>query len=76
MKNKNMESLKKWAVFSTLVFQMAAIIGLAVFAGVKLDEKTSASTPVFTIVLSLSGVFLALYVVFRQLQKINKNNSQ
>ncbi|MBS0010947.1 MAG: AtpZ/AtpI family protein [Bacteroidales bacterium] len=40
---------------------MIIIIGLMTYAGVKLDERRGGETPVFTVILSLLGVFAALY---------------
>jgi len=48
-----------------MAFQMAIIIGVMTYAGVKLDERRNAETPVFTIILSLLGVFAALYTSLR-----------
>ncbi len=52
-----------------MAFQMIVIIGLTTWGGVKLDELLSMKTPVFTIVLSLLGVFTALYVSLKDLIK-------
>jgi F0F1-type ATP synthase assembly protein I len=40
---------------------MVAIILLTTLGGVKLDKLTGWKTPVFTIILSLLGVFAAIY---------------
>ncbi|MBN1387141.1 MAG: AtpZ/AtpI family protein [Bacteroidales bacterium] len=45
-----------------MAFQMIVIIGLMAFVGVKLDERRGGETPTFTAILSLLGVFAALYV--------------
>jgi hypothetical protein len=51
-------------------FQMAATIGLGVFGGIKLDEWLGLKKfPVFTIVLSLASVFIAIYLVIKDFLK-------
>jgi len=44
---------------------MIGIIVLTTFGGVKLDKLTGWKTPVFTIVLSLLGVFAAIYFAIK-----------
>lgn len=55
--------------YSSLAFQMIAIIGLGCWGGDKLDKMYQNSTPVFTIVLSLVSIFAALYIVLKDLIK-------
>lgn len=73
MANKDDNGLRKWAIFSGVAIQMGVIIGLGVFLGVTLDEKYPNKYSAFTVIFSLSGVFLAMYTVIKQLQKMNKN---
>lgn len=51
--------------YSGMATQMAFIIGLFVFAGVKLDDWLE-SSPLFALILSLLGVGIALYVFIKQ----------
>ena len=44
---------------------MIAIIALTTWGGVKLDKILGLSTPVFTIILSLLGVFAGIYVAVK-----------
>ncbi|QKG54343.1 AtpZ/AtpI family protein [Hymenobacter sp. BRD67] len=44
---------------------MVAIIGLSTWAGVWLDGHFQTKTPWYTIGLTLSGIFLALFQVIR-----------
>jgi F0F1-type ATP synthase assembly protein I len=44
---------------------MLAIIGVMTWCGVKLDKVLGLSTPVFTIILSLLGVFAGIYTAIR-----------
>ena len=69
------DGIRKWAVFSWIAIQMGVTIGLGVFAGRKLDQIFPNDYSVFTIILSLLGVFISLYAVIKQLQKMNKNDN-
>ena len=55
--------------YSGLAFQMIGIILVTVWGGVKLDTLTGWKTPVFTIVLSLLGVFAAIYTAIKDFIK-------
>jgi F0F1-type ATP synthase assembly protein I len=48
-----------------MAFQMFAIIFITTWGGIKLDKITGHETPVFTIILSLLGVFAAIYTVIK-----------
>ncbi len=52
-----------------MAVQMIVIIGIATWGGVKLDQRFNNKTPVFTIILSLFGVFAALYTTLRDFIK-------
>ncbi|HNQ12140.1 MAG TPA: AtpZ/AtpI family protein [Bacteroidia bacterium] len=73
MKNKTPNSRKKqlefYARYSAMGIQMAAIIFLLTFFGVKCDQWLSMSFPLFTIVFSLLSVVAALYVTLKDLFK-------
>jgi hypothetical protein len=60
--NKGLENFTR---YSGLAFQMIGIILLTTLGGVKLDKITGWRTPVFTIILSLLGVFSAMYLAIR-----------
>jgi F0F1-type ATP synthase assembly protein I len=53
---------------------MGIIIYVFTLLGIWLDKKFKTENNVFTIVLSLFSVFLALYNVIKQVQDLNKNN--
>lgn len=59
------KTLYTYARYSSLAFQMMAIILLFVFAGFKLDELTGWPFPLFKLVLSLLGVVLAIYFALK-----------
>ena len=52
-----------------IVVQMIVIIFIMTYAGVKLDERRGADTPVFTLILSLLGVFAAIYTAIKDFIK-------
>jgi ATP synthase protein I len=64
-KNLSNKGIRDFARYSGMAFQMIGIILVTTWGGVKLDELLKFETPVFTIILSLSGVFAALYTVLR-----------
>lgn len=61
----------KWLVFMNIPIQMGIIIGAFTYLGMWLDEKYTNSS-VFTIILSLLSVFIALYNVINQVKNLNK----
>jgi len=65
-KKKQRNSLLR---FSGLAFQMGGTIGGLTYAGVYLDNKFPKEFPVFTLIFSLSSVFIALYLVIRDVNK-------
>lgn len=71
MKSKNPKNkLNDYAKYSSLTVQFAIIISLGVFGGLKLDEYIN-TKPIFTIILSLISVILAIYISIKDLLKHN-----
>lgn len=64
---KKQKNLNDYARFSGIAFQMAIIMLVGTFGGIKLDSKLKLQFPVFTIVLSLVSVGLAIYIVVKEL---------
>ena len=62
-------NLNSYAKYSSIAMQMLVIILLGVFGGVKIDEWLALSIPIFTVVLSLLSVVLAIYTVTKDLIK-------
>jgi len=69
-KKKAKTKLKSYAKYSGLGFQMVAIILLGVFGGVKLDEYINIEFPVFTVVLALLSVMIAIYFAVKDFIKM------
>ena len=65
------KGLNDFARYSGMAFQMFAIIFITAWGGSKLDKMAGNKTPVFTIILSLLGVFAALYTVLKDFIRRN-----
>ena len=63
------KGIKDFTRYTGTAFQMVGIILVTTWGGIKLDKLTGWETPVFTIVLSLFGVFAAIYVVVKDFIK-------
>jgi uncharacterized membrane protein YsdA (DUF1294 family) len=54
--------------YTSIAFQMIVIIGVLSFAGYEIDKRAAHTTPWVTAALSLSGVFISLYMVIKSVQ--------
>lgn len=63
--------LNKWVRFSGMGFQMGFVIFLGAWGGVKLDQKYPNKYQLFTIILSLLAVFIALYMVIKDVKRLS-----
>jgi ATP synthase protein I len=73
-KKKNPERLPEkglhsFGKYSGMAFQMIAIILATTWGGIELDKLTKSDFPLFTIILSLLGVFAAMYTVIKDFLK-------
>ncbi len=68
-KNIPHKGLNDFAKYSGLAFQMIAIILVTTWGGLKLDEVAGFKNPVFVIILSLLGVFAAIYFAVKEFIK-------
>jgi hypothetical protein len=57
--------------YSGIGIQMLVIIGLGVWGGIKLDEIITWDFPIFTLVLSLASVAIAIYHAIKDFIKFN-----
>ena len=71
--NNNPKQSNKWLVMMNIPFQMGVIIFCFTYLGMWLDEKYTNSS-IFTIILSLLAVFIALYNVIGQVKNLNKED--
>lgn len=68
------KQLSKWVQFSQAGLQMAVTIAVFTFLGVWLDDEFQGVAPLFTVILSLVGVFVAMYSVIRQVINMSKES--
>ncbi len=54
--------------YSGMGIQMIVVIGLFTYAGYKIDESAHHTTKWVTAILSLTGVFVSLYIVIRSVK--------
>jgi F0F1-type ATP synthase assembly protein I len=63
------KGINQYAKYSSLAFQMIAIILLGVFGGRKLDEWLQLGFPYFTVCLTIIAVILSMYYAIKDLIK-------
>jgi len=63
------KGLNEYARYTGIAAQMGVIIFLTTWGGIKLDHLAGFSNPVFTIILSLLGVFAAIYTAIKDFLK-------
>lgn len=64
------QQFNNYAKYTNLAFTMIVIILVGVFAGFKLDEFLKWKFPVFTVVLSILSVVLAIYYAVKDFIKM------
>lgn len=65
--------VRQYGVYSAIVFQMLATIGLSFWGGKKLNDYYEIESNLLTLGVGLSGFALALYSMLIQLKKIQEN---
>lgn len=70
LNKKKEKTVNKYIRFSSIAFEMMAIIAGLTYLGVWLDTKTTTETPWFTIFLAPFSVIAALVLVIREVKKI------
>lgn len=60
-------NLNNYAKYSSIAFQMLAIILLGVFGGIKLDKVVPMEFPLFTVLFTILAVILSLYYTIKDL---------
>lgn len=68
-KQKNLKPLKQYIKYSTIGFQMIALVVGGTLLGNWLDETYNNDGFAFTVTLALASVFLALYLALKDLIK-------
>ncbi len=57
--------LNDYLKYTGLGFQMLAIIGIFTWAGIKLDERSTSDTSLYTAILALLGVIIGIYIALK-----------
>lgn len=73
-KTKSKKQLNNYALLSGIAFQMFAIIGIGSYIGVKLDEHYPNKHNLYTIILSLSAVIMAIVSAIRRIISASKED--
>ncbi len=68
-KNQGNKGISDFSRYSGIVFQMIAIILITTWGGRQLDKLAGTEKPLFTIILSLLGVFAAIYTAVKDFIK-------
>ena len=68
---KQRKAIEQLAVVSGFAFTMIVIIGVCVFLGIKIDEFVN-SSPLFTIIFSVFGIFAGVYNLIRTVSKMEE----
>lgn len=68
-KDPETNGLTDYAKYTALGVQMIVIILVTVWGGIKLDKLLGFEKPVFTVILSLVGVFAAIYTAVKDFIK-------
>ena len=66
------KQLNSYVKYSSLTTQMVIIIITGVFSGDFLDDYYHSKTPIYTIILSLLSIFLALYYILKKIINYNE----
>ncbi len=66
---KKKPPLNSYVKYSSLAIQMVVLIIVFVWGGRKIDLLLSLKFPVFTLLLSLTGVFVAIYIAIKDFIK-------
>ena len=70
--NKPDKNPNKWLVLISLPIQMGIIIYLFSWIGGLLDEKYANDNKLYVKILTMVGVFIALYYVIKQVNNLDK----
>lgn len=74
MENKSSKKQRnKWISLINIPIQMGIIIFVFAYAGQWLDDKYPNPNRVYTKIITLTGVFFALYNVYRQVNELGKS---
>jgi ATP synthase protein I len=66
---KEKRMLRDYARYSNLAFQLIAVILAAFFIGWQLDKWIHIGFPLFTLLFSVGGLFVMIYLLIKDLSK-------
>ena len=66
--------MKAYLRLSSVVIQMGAIIAGFSWLGTYLDDRQKNEKPIWTIVLALTGVMASMYLIFKEVKNINRDD--
>lgn len=69
-------SLKQYGIYSGIVFQMLATMGLAFWGGKKLNDHFDISNNLLTIGVGFLGMGLAFYNLLHQLKNVQQKEDE
>jgi len=72
MSSKDNNGIKRWAILSGIGIQMGVIIYLFVKGGTWLDASYNPEGKAYTIICTLLGVGISLFLVLQQTNRLNK----
>jgi len=75
-KNNNLEGLRKYGVYSSVVFQMLFIIGISFWGGNRLNEYLGYTNQLLTVVIGFAGLCFSMYTTLKRLEAINKKEEK
>jgi hypothetical protein len=68
----NENPLRKYGIYSTIVFQMLFIIAISFWGGNKISEYYGLKTKLLTVAIGFGGLCLSMYVTLKRLNEINR----
>ena len=74
--NDSKKQRNKWIALINIPIQMGVIIFVFAYGGQWLDDKYPNPSRVYTKVITIVGVFLALYNVYRQVNELGKSEDK
>lgn len=75
-KNYKKNGLRQYGVYSAIVFQMLATMGLAFWGGKKINDHFEIERNLLTIAIGFLGMGIAFYNLLHQLKNIQNNENK
>ncbi|SIS87241.1 Putative F0F1-ATPase subunit Ca2+/Mg2+ transporter [Kaistella chaponensis] len=74
--NFEMNGLRQYGVYSAIVFQMLATMGLAFWGGKRINDHFEIERNLLTIAIGFLGMGIAFYNLLHQLKNIQNNENK